>query len=354
MKRQASREIARVLEGYKRISELAGNAVFILDIEGRIFDVNRIAERLMGYTKAELLNMHVRDLHVPEEQETAGEQLRTIAKKKNTIEFVSRFRRKNGEAVDVKITADRFKFKKDFFIIGIVRDISPYRKTEEVKTGVDTATHENNRFFNLLKRLDKEYIEAIHVLIDVSEARDPYTMKHSVKVTNYAVYLAEKLKLPKEEVERIRLASMLHDIGKIGIKTSVLMKPSPLTKEEFTEIKQHPQLGVEIIKPIKFMSALIPIIKHHHENYDGTGYPDGLKGKEIPSTARILAVADAYDALTSDRAYRKAYSSREALKIMEKESGKKFDPQILKIFALCLGITKIENVKNDRAKNKKK
>jgi len=319
MRRKLTKEITRVLDGYRKISEIAGNAIFIHDMKGRIFEVDQTACRLMGYSRKELLKMNVRNLHPAEEKKTSSAKLREICKDSPCVDFLSKFVKKSGEVINVRITADRFKFKNEFFIIGFVRQL----KTDEVPVsrGKVGGKKQIGSYSKLVDRLAKEYIEAIHVLIDIAESRDPYTMKHSAKVTRYAVMLA----------------AMFHDIGKIGIRTEILMKPSSLNEKEFEEVKQHPVLSVEIIRPIKPLAELIPAIRHHHENYDGSGYPYGLKGKDIPLSARILAIADVYDALTSDRSYRKAYSATAALTIMQEDSGVKFDPEILKEFVRCVG-----------------
>ncbi|UCD54635.1 MAG: HD-GYP domain-containing protein [Candidatus Omnitrophota bacterium] len=190
--------------------------------------------------------------------------------------------------------------------------------------------------FSTTKPTQKAYIECIHALVNLAEAKDPYTKRHSIKVSNYAVLLAKKLKLPKEEIETIKLAAILHDVGKLGIKGKVLLKGGSLNRPEYEHVKKHSEMGVEIIKPFRFFNEVILIIRHHHEKYDGSGYPDGLNGKNIPLGSRILAIADCYDALTSRRAYRKAYSSQQAMNIMKKENGSKFDSQLLDIFMSCI------------------
>ena len=188
------------------------------------------------------------------------------------------------------------------------------------------------RFSRSKKPMHRAYMESIHSLVNLAEAKDPYTKRHSVKVSNYAVGLAKRMGLSKKEIDNIRLAAILHDIGKIGISENILLKESSLTDEEYKEVKKHTEIGADILKPLKFFKETILMIKHHHENFDGSGYPDGLKQEKIPLGSRILSVADVYDALTSRRAYRNAYSSYSAIDIMTEESGKKFDPKILHTF----------------------
>lgn len=328
-------EIAKFLEGYKHICDMSDNAIFIHDVKGDIFDVNKPAEKLTGYSHGELLGMNVRELHPIEEWNTATRQLQVISMHKKRVDFKSDFLRKDGKIVKVGIVADKFRFKNRNFVIGVVTDI-----TYPERTNMPKREKFLKRISKRLRHPDKEYIESMRVLIDVAEARDPHTMKHSAKVTEYATALAAYLGLSKDNIIIIRLAAMFHDIGKVGIKRGILTKPSALNKDEFEEVKHHPLLSVEITKPLHFQKALIPIIRHHHENYDGTGYPDRLKGERIPLGARILAAVDVYDALTSKRAYRRAFSSKKAIEMMNKESGKKFDPVILKAFLNYLSAAK--------------
>src|SRR4030042_2707801 len=189
-----------------------------------------------------------------------------------------------------------------------------------------------DRFSESTKPIHRAYLESIHALVKFAEMRDPCTKGHSFNVARYSVLLSENMGLAKSYIEIIKLAAILHDVGKIGIKENVLVKNGPLTKKEYAEVKKHPGFGVRIIKPLRFFNDVIPMMKHHHENYDGTGYPDGLKGEDIPLGARILAIADVYDALVTTRSYRKAFSEKGVLEMMKKEGGQKFDPELLKIF----------------------
>ncbi|GAI24202.1 unnamed protein product, partial [marine sediment metagenome] len=159
---------------------------------------------------------------------------------------------------------------------------------------------------HLYHKIQDSYFEIVKALAQAMEAKDPYTHGHSARVMEYAVQIAQKLGLPEEKIESLRYASILHDIGKIGVRGIILNNPNGLTGEEYDEIKKHPLVGEGIIKPIELLQPIRPLIRHHHEWYNGKGYPDGLSGENIPLSARILAVADAYDAMKSDRPYRKA------------------------------------------------
>jgi len=323
-------EISKFLGGYGSISAKAGQAVFIHDTKGNLFGTNKAAEKLTGYSKRELLCMNVQALHSKNHAGLSKKKLHTIDKIKKRISFKADFLTKNKVVIKVRIEADKFKFKGKYFVIGVVTRIK--KKKGREKPGKRSFTEPDKKTLRKIRDLDKEYIESLRVLIDVVEAKDPYTMRHSAKVTDHAVGLATYIGLSKNYVEEIKLAAMLHDIGKVGIKKSILLKPSGLNRKEYQEVKRHPELSVDIIKPLRFTNGLSPIIKHHHENYDGTGYPDGLAGENIPLGARILSIVDVYDALTSRRAYRKSFSHKKALRIIKKENGKKFDPVILKAF----------------------
>jgi putative nucleotidyltransferase with HDIG domain len=198
------------------------------------------------------------------------------------------------------------------------------------------------------KPIHKAYLDSIRSLVRLAERRDPFSRGHALKVSRYAVFMAHYLGLPKRDIDILKIAGILHDVGKIGVREKVLMKNASLTREEFEEVKKHTDYGVDVVKPLRFFKEIIPIIHHHHENYDGTGYPTGLKGEEIPLGARILAIVDVYDALTSTRAYRKAYHPEKVIKMMKGDSGKKFDPALLRAFFVCLSSIEREEIERKR------
>jgi putative nucleotidyltransferase with HDIG domain len=180
------------------------------------------------------------------------------------------------------------------------------------------------------------YTGAIRALATALDARDPYTAGHSERVGVLSVAIARTLDLPAEEIEVIRLGALLHDIGKIGVPDDVLRKPGPLTADEFACIKTHPVLGARILRSVPFLAPHIPIVELHHERPDGAGYPNGLRGDEIPLAARIVHVADAYDAITSARAYRGARPSADALKELWRCAGTAFHAEIVGALATAL------------------
>lgn len=173
-------------------------------------------------------------------------------------------------------------------------------------------------------------------LVNALEAYDIYTRGHSERVALYATQIAEKMGLDKETIRKIYWASLVHDIGKLNIPPEILNKPSKLTKEEYEIIKQHPIKGYQILKELEGLSNIAEIVKYHHERWDGKGYPEGLKGEEIPLEARIIAVADSYDAMTTERPYRKALTKEEAIKELLKNAGTQFDPKVVEVFVQIL------------------
>jgi HD-GYP domain-containing protein (c-di-GMP phosphodiesterase class II) len=184
----------------------------------------------------------------------------------------------------------------------------------------------------LYQKIQDSYFEIVKALAQAIEAKDPYTHGHSARVMEYAVLIAQKLGLPEEEIESLRYAAILHDIGKIGVRGIVLNNPDSLTDEECDKIKKHPLIGEGIIKPIELLQPIRPLIRHHHEWYNGKGYPDGLSGENIPLDARILVIADAYDAMKSDRPYRKALTEDFIIQELKQGSGTQFEPKLVEVF----------------------
>ena len=183
----------------------------------------------------------------------------------------------------------------------------------------------------LYEDLRQSFLDTVIALTTLIDMKDRYTRGHSVRVTRYCLQIARKLNLSRREIEILKFGALLHDIGKVGVDESILHKPSKLTDEEYKAIKRHPEMGEDVIRHIKFLEEGLQIIRHHHERYDGKGYPDGLKGKDIPLLARIIAVADAFDAMTSDRPYRKAFSFQKTIEELKKGAGTQFDPEIVKL-----------------------
>ncbi len=184
----------------------------------------------------------------------------------------------------------------------------------------------------LYEHINQGLMTTLRALVKAIEARDPYTKQHSNRVTEIAVLMGKAVGCSDEEIDILNISGPLHDIGKIGIRDDILLKPGRLTHEEFEKIKEHPDIGADIIGQLGMWDEHQKIIRHHHERFDGNGYPAGLRGDEIPFLARIVTVADAYDAMASDRAYRKKMGKDRILKIIRECSGSQFDPQLVDVF----------------------
>jgi putative nucleotidyltransferase with HDIG domain len=189
----------------------------------------------------------------------------------------------------------------------------------------------------LHEQLEDTFVQTVVSLANAMDARDTYTGDHSQRMADYATRLARAMKLPEEEIEHLHWAAILHDIGKIGVPDKILNKPGTLTKREWTIMKEHPIIGAQIVSPVKYLAPVAPLIRAHHEKYDGSGYPHGLSGDDIPLGSRILAVVDAYIAIRDERVYSKRHTHKQAIKELRKSSGTQFDPRVVEEF--CRVIT---------------
>ena len=190
----------------------------------------------------------------------------------------------------------------------------------------------NEELADTYDKLENAYLESIEVLRHTVEAKDPYTRGHSDRVSAYSVLIGEKLGLSESDINTLRIGGLFHDIGKIGIPDSILLKESKLSDDEYSQIKNHPAIGAHILQDATLFKDIIPIVKHHHERYDGNGYPGRLKGEDIPYLARIATVADAFDAMTSKRSYRNSLTLDVVKSEFRNCSGTQFDPEIAKVF----------------------
>ena len=185
---------------------------------------------------------------------------------------------------------------------------------------------------NLYQELKEVFYGTAQALAETIEKRDPYTGGHTKRVMNYSIAIGKAMGLSKKEIEDLRLAAILHDVGKIGVRDNILLKEDRLDPEELEKMNMHPQYGADILNHVKKLKDIIPGVRGHHERIDGKGYPDNLKDGDIPTIARIIAVADTFDAMTTDRPYRKAMSSETALEELRKNSGIQFDKDVVEAF----------------------
>ena len=185
----------------------------------------------------------------------------------------------------------------------------------------------------LFTSLQEAYLATVRSLAAAVDAKDTYTRGHSDRVAGYATLIAERMGIAHEQRTALEMAAYLHDIGKIGVKEEILLKPGTLSEDEMDQMRHHPLIGANILKPVAFPWAITPVVRHHHENYDGTGYPAGLTGEEIPLLARILTAADSYEAMTADRPYRAGRAAAEAIAEMRRCAGSQFDPRVVEVLA---------------------
>jgi diguanylate cyclase (GGDEF)-like protein len=216
----------------------------------------------------------------------------------------------------------------------------------------DRITKQNIEFMAQLEKSDAQSrlmtLQTIRTIVNTIDAKDEYTKGHSQRVSDYSVAIATELGMDKQDIEGIRYIALLHDIGKIGVPDNILNKAGRLTNEEFSIMKMHTVAGGEILKDIDAIKDLAVGAKYHHERYDGKGYPEGLKGEEIPYVARIICVADAYDAMTSNRVYRKRLSAEDVAKEIEKCSGSQFDPVIAETFLKLIHENRLKDISPDK------
>ena len=226
-------------------------------------------------------------------------------------------------------------------LIGVVHsmiDATVMKKREE------TLINSRDAFLNMLqditesyKELEELFMGIVSAMVGALDAKSPWTKGHSERVAAYAEEIAREMGLNADEIKNLRLAGLLHDVGKVGTYDYLLDKPAKLTDQEFEIVKKHPAQGAEILKSIKQLKDIIPLIRHHHERIDGKGYPDGLEGEEIPLGAMILHVADSFDSMTSDRPYRPSPGIEYAVSELKKYSGSQFDTEVVGAFLRILG-----------------
>ena len=234
--------------------------------------------------------------------------------------------------------------KFDQLLLLVESGIKSIKQMREIKKINDDLLEAN-------ESLEKAYLESVELLRYIVEAKDTYTRGHSERVSRYSVLIGKHLGLSNEDLKILEIGGLFHDIGKIGITDSILQKEEKLTDEEYSEIKNHPSIGAKILSSASMFQDIIPIVLYHHEKYDGRGYPQGLKGEEIPYLARIAAVADSFDAMTSKRSYRDILDLEYVRNEFVRCAGTQFDPDIAKVFVdimdnNCNEILEIQQSKN--------
>lgn len=313
---------------YRRLFESAQDGILILDFKsGKVMDVNPFLSTLLGYDREEILGKQLWELGAIIDK-TAAINAFAVLKDKTYIRYENLpMQRKNGEVIEVEFVSNAYGVNGDRVIQCNIRDVSDRKKNEALMLAYQTLTNVSMR-------------EMIRTLSKLIEFKDPYTADHQSRVADLAVAIANEIELPLHTVEGIRMSAMVHDIGKIGIPAEILTKPTPLTNYELAMVQSHAQAGYEIVKHIHFPWPLAMTVHQHHERLDGSGYPNGLSGDEIIKEARILAVADTVEAMSSNRPYRIAPGLETALKTIKDGSGTLFDPNVVKA---CLTLFEKKN-----------
>lgn len=306
---EVEKELRKSRERFRSYVENAPVGVFVVDGKGNYVEVNQAACELTGYSEEELLGMNAAALHPPEATEKAMEAFERLVSE-GEMEIELPYLRKGKGGTEGHMVINAVKISEDRYL-GFTLDVTDRKEAE--------------------RKLEKATLGTLQALNRTIEAKDEYTGEHIDRVQNLSVKVGEKLELSEERLEQIRYASILHDIGKIGVSDSILGKPAELTEEEWKEMEKHPKVGERIVGQVDQLTRAARIIGEHQEHYDGSGYPRGLEGEEITLEARIVSVADAWDAMRTDRPYREALPRDEAIKELKENMGTQFDPEIVEI-----------------------
>jgi len=328
-RKKAEEELKNSEERLKILFDYAPDAYYINDLKGNFIDGNKAAERVVGYKREELIGSNFLKLkllslaNIPKAAKTLAKNI--LGQSTGPDEFI--LNRKDNSKVTVEVSTYPVKIKGRTLVLGIARDITQRKQAEQ-------------QIKQSYKKLQRTMEATINTISKIIEARDPYTAGHQNTVSQLAVAIAQEIKFPEDKIEGIRIAALVHDIGKINIPAEILSKPSKLNEMEFSLIKNHPKTGYDILKTIDFPWPVARIILQHHERLDGSGYPNELKGDEILLEARIIGVADVVEAMSSHRPYRPALGIDKALEEISQNKGILYDPEVVDV---CLELFKEKN-----------
>jgi PAS domain S-box-containing protein len=322
-RKQAEEALRESREKYREMINGMNDTVWVIGFDGKFIDVNETAVKVLGYSGEELLSMGPADI----DSHLTEEQIRDLIRRMPSDEiqvFETEHATKEGKTIPVEISSSLVTYQGRRAILSIARDITERKRAEE--------------------ELQRSYVKlrgalegTIHTLVSAIEMRDPYTGGHQRRVTQLACAIAKEMGLPDEQIEGLRMAGLIHDLGKITVPAEILSKPGQLTELEYGLIKMHPQIGYDVLKEMDFPWPVAQIVLQHHERMDSSGYPQGLSGEEIILEARILGVADVVEAMASHRPYRPARGIKEALEEISQNKGILYDPEVadacLKLFA---------------------
>lgn len=313
----------KIGEGFRKITSAVLDAIIIADEEGRIVFWNKAAEKIYGYSTKEALRKPLTAFLISFPFHEAFKKDFTEFKKTGKGSIVGKTsefntKKKDGIRFPVEMSLSSIEINKKWYSVAIIRDITKRKQTEE-------------RLRHSYQKLEEMVDNTVNALVKIIELRDPYTSGHQKRVSKLAVVFARELELPEREIERIKIGALVHDIGKISIPTEILSKPDKLPEIEFGLIKNHSRTGHDILMNINFPWEVEEIVLQHHERIDGSGYPRGLKEDEILIGAKIIAVADVVEAMSSHRPYRPARGIKEALEEISQNRGILYDPKVADI-----------------------
>ena len=322
-------EELKIREAYfHSIIENSQDIITVLNNDGTIQYENQAVDHVLGYKPKELIGKNVFEfIHPDEKQNIIQKFLEGTQESGHTEVLELRFKHKDGSWRYLESKAKNLLDNNEVTGVAISsRDISE-RKRNEIE-----LLSSNQNLLLLQADFEELFLSTIKVLSNTLDAKSRWTAGHSERVTRYAVSIGKEIGIDGKSINELEIAALLHDIGKIETYIDLLDKKEHLSDEEIKLIRNHPVRGAEILSPIKQLKNIIPAIKHHHEHYDGSGYPDSLKGDTIPFYARVISVADSVDAMYSNRPYRQRLQKDEIVAELNNESGKQFDPEIVKIF----------------------
>jgi putative nucleotidyltransferase with HDIG domain len=306
---------AQVVVTDQRMPEMSG-VDLLSQIRERHPDVVRMM--LTGYT----------EMNVAVEAINRGEIFRLITKPWNDEELKATLRQ----------AFDHFEMKEEIKRLNLVTREQNFKLQDMNRNLEHKVRDRTKQLAEKHSELRTAYIQTIRALAEAVDAKDSYTRGHSERVGVYSSKIAREIGLPRELIERVYIAGLLHDVGKIGVRDAVITKPDRLTDSEYEEIKQHPEIGAKILEPVSFLSDVVECVRHHHEWFDGCnrGYPDRIGGDKIPLPSRIILVADTVEAMTSDRPYRKSMNLEAVVAELSKYAGSQFDPVCVDAFLRVL------------------
>jgi len=318
---QRKRTEEKLKHAEKRYSDLLRNTsslIFSLDNESLITSINSAANRVLKYKKSEIVGHNILDLLHPDEHIKANQILAEIKNGKKNKDAEFRCIKKDNSEIVILLNAWPMydKDNKIIGIYGVAKDITEQKK--------------------ILERMREMVIQIVSMLSETVSVADRYTEDHCERLKELSLKIGAELALNATQMEHLKFAALLHDVGKVGVPIHILLKKGKLTEEEWTAIKEHPKKGADIVRRLNGFEAVALIIEQHQERIDGKGYPLGLQKGQIKKEATIISVVDAFDAMTSDRPYRKAMSLEEAIKELEKNSGSQFDQEVVEAFIRIL------------------